>query len=330
MNTELQTYRGDILNQAKSWAELSAEDLKRRAAKAANERDTEELWQLTKAYLFLHGAKGGNVSSHTLRNYRRGVTDLIESWQGENILRPSRDAGVLYVRKLETVPNQKTGQPVSAATIEVKLAAARTLYKALRWTDATEANPFEDVSPAPDMTPDWEKRKPYTVEDVEKLLHVAEPLEAVMVLLGAHTGLRISEICSLKWSDIDWSKGKLKVLGKGGKRASVSMSAKLEEILKSTQTLRDERKRTKNSSDHVLPWQPDRARQRFKQLCSLAGVEYKDKAVHGLRHGAGTRYYAQTKDLGRVASHLRHENIQTTRIYAKLADDAIREDLKDW
>ena len=330
MSTELQTYRGDILNQAKSWAELSGEDLKRRAAKAANERDTEELWQLTKSYLFLHGAKGGNVSAHTLRNYRSGVVNLIEAWQGENIVRPSRDAGVLYVRKLETVPNLKTGQPVSAATIEVKLAAARTLYKALRWTGVTEANPFEDVSPAPDMTPDWEKRKPYSVDDIEKLLAVAQPLEAVMVLLGAHTGLRISEICSLKWSDIDWSKGKLKVLGKGGKRASVSMSTKLEEILKSTHTIVEERKRTKNSSDHVLPWQPDRTRQRFKHLCTLAGVEYKDKAVHGLRHGAGTRYYAQTKDLGRVASHLRHENIQTTRIYAKLADDAIREDLKDW
>ncbi|MGL4612208.1 MAG: tyrosine-type recombinase/integrase [Trueperaceae bacterium] len=52
--------------------------------------------------------------------------------------------------------------------------------------------------------------------------------------------------------------------------------------------------------------------------------------LHGLRHGAGTRYYAQTKDLGRVASHLRHENIQTTRVYAKLADEAATEDLRGW
>ncbi len=228
MSTTLQTFQGDLLHQARSWAELSPEDLKRRAAKAVHERDSEELWQLTKAYLFLHGSKGGNVSTHTLRNYRRGVIDLIEAWQGENVLRPSRDAGVLYVRKLETLPNPKTAHPISAATIEVKLAAARMLYKALRWSGITEVNPFEDVSPAPDMTPDWEKRKHYSIEDIEKLLQVADPIESAMILLGAHTGLRISEICSLKWSDVDYPKGKLKVLGKGGKRASVSMSGKLE------------------------------------------------------------------------------------------------------
>jgi integrase/recombinase XerC len=203
-------------------------------------------------------------------------------------------------------------------------------YKALRWTGVTEVNPFEDVSPAPDMTPDWEKRKPYTTSEIETLLNISDPIEAVMILLGAHSGLRISEMCNLKWSDIDWPKGKVRVVGKGGKQASVSMSGKLEQALKAIQAVPDERKRTKNSNQHVLPWQPDRTRQRFKQLCALAGVEYKDKAVHGLRHGAGTRYYTQTKDLSRVAAHLRHENIQTTRIYAKLADDAIKDDLKDW
>jgi integrase/recombinase XerC len=319
-----------MLHQAKSWAELSGEDLKRRVAKAVHERDVEELWQLTKAYLFLHGSKGGNVSHHTLRNYKRGVMDLLHAWQGENLLRPGRDAGVLYVRRLETTPNLKTGRPANTSTIEVKLASARMLYKALRWSGITEVNPFEDVSPAPDMTPDWEKRKPYSVDDVERLLQVADPVESVMILLGAHSGLRISELCNLKWSDIDFPKGKIRVLGKGGKRASVSMSGKLEQSLRTIQALPSTRKRTTNSNDHVLPWQTSRARQRFKQLCAMAGVEYKDKAVHGLRHGAGTRYYAQTKDLGRVASHLRHENIQTTRIYAKLSDDAIREDLKDW
>jgi integrase/recombinase XerC len=122
---------------------------------AANARDADELWELTKAYFFLHGKKGGKGSGGSLEVYKGHVYELVRLWQGENLLRPSRDAGPLYVRDLETLPNAKTGRPLSPATIEVKLAAARTLYKALRWAKATEANPFENVSPAPDPTPDW-------------------------------------------------------------------------------------------------------------------------------------------------------------------------------
>ncbi len=328
--SSLEIYIAEPLEHAQSWANLNPEALRRRAMTAANGRNAEELWSLTRAYLFLHGAKGGKVSKHTLKAYRRGVLDLLEHWQHENLIRPSRDAGVFYIRKLETQANPHSGKPLSPASIEVKLAAARTLYKAMRWANATETNPFGDVSPAPDGTPDWEKRRPYSAADIERLLKVSNPAETVMVLLGAHAGLRISEICGLKWSDINWKTGQLRVLGKGNKRASVSMSARLEQALIQLRALKDTRQRIKRSPDHILPWNTDRARQRFKQLCLLVGVDYQDKAVHGLRHGAGTRYYQQTKDLGRVAAHLRHENIQTTRIYAKLADEAIRDDIKDW
>jgi integrase/recombinase XerC len=329
-STSLERYTGHPLAQAESWANLNEEDLRRRAMVAANTKDANELWELTQAYLFLHGTKGGKASHCTLESYKRCIVELVEYWQRENLLRPSRDAGVLYVRRLETTPNPRTGKPLNSSTIEVKLAAARTLYKALRWANATEANPFENVSPAPDPTPDWEKRKPYSVDDVEKLLELADPTMSVIVLLGAHAGLRISEMCNLKWSDIHWSKSSFAVIGKGGKKASVTMSAKLEVALKELRKIPDHRKRFKRSADHVLPWNPKRTRQCFQALCNKAGVTYNEKAVHGLRHGAGTRYYAQTKDLGRVASHLRHENIQTTRIYAKLADEAVKDDLKDW
>jgi integrase/recombinase XerC len=326
----LERYTGQPQAQARAWAGLSEEDLRRRAMVAANTRDKQELWELTKAFVFLHGKKGGKGSSDSLEVYQRNVFELVEAWQGENLLRPSRDAGVMYVRDLETLPNAVTGKPLAYATVKVKIAAARTLYKALRWANATEANPFADVSPAPDPTPDWEKRKPYSTDEVETLLEHADPVTRVMALLGGHAGFRISEMCDLKWSDIHWTRGSINVLGKGKKKANVAMSGRLEAALLELQKIPDTRKRFKRTSDHVLPWNSDHARRHFRRLCDSAGVAYDEKQVHGLRHGAGTRYYAQTKDLGRVAAHLRHENIQTTRIYAKLADEAVKEDLKDW
>ncbi len=330
MSSELERFTNNSLSQAQDWAHLSSSDLRRRAMVAANQRDKAELWGLARAYLFLHGAKGGKVSPNTLKAYKRGVWDLIEAWQRENLIRPSRDAGVLYIRKLETVPNTRTNKALSAASIEVKLASARALYKALRWANATEAVPFRDVKPATDPTPAWEKRKPYSPEEIEQLLEHADINEQALVLLGAHGGLRISEMCNLAWGDIDWLNSKLKLTGKGGKKATVSMSGKLERVLKILRASIDARKRSKRPHNAVLPWGTFRAREKLQDLCNKAAIPYAERAVHGLRHGAGTRYYAQTKDLGRVATHLRHANIQTTRIYAKLADDAIKDDLKDW
>jgi integrase/recombinase XerC len=328
---ELERYTAQPLDQAKSWANLSEEDLRRRAMVAANAKDKDELWELTKAYLFLHGSKGGKGSAGSLRIYKGCIYEFIDAWQGENLLRPSRDAGALWVRGLESSVNEKTGKPLSVSTINVKLSAARLFYKALRWSKATEANPLENVTVAPDLTPEWEKRKPYSTEDLEKLLEHADPVLSVMVLLGGHAGLRISEMCQLKWTDIQWKQSSLKVLGKGNKKASVIMSERLEQALLELRKITNGRKRFKRSAEHVLPWSSaEHARRVFRKLCDQVGVVYDEKAVHGLRHGAGTRYYAQTKDLGRVASHLRHENIQTTRVYAKLADEAMKDDLRDW
>lgn len=327
-DTALTRFQGDTLPRAESWAGLAPDDLRRRAAQAANRRDPDELWALTEAYLFLHGSKGARVSRHTLRTYRRGVLDLLEAWQGENLLRPSRDAGVLYMRRLES--GADGGEPPKAATLQVKLAAARTLYRALRWSGATEARPFEDVRVAKDPTPPWEKRRPYDDDEVEALLELATGAERALVLLGAHGGLRIGEMADLRWNDLDFGKSSLRVRsGKGGKAASVRMTRRLREVL---EELRRDVGDTNRQRDAglVLPWGADHARRRFRRLCARAGVDYRTAGVHGLRHGAGTRYYRQTKDLGRVAAHLRHADIQTTRIYAKIDTKAIGDDIEEW
>lgn len=326
--TALDRFRGDALTRAASWAGLPPDDLRRRAAKAANARDVDELWALTEAYLFLHGSKGARVSRHTLRTYRRGVVDVLEAWHGENLLRPSRDAGVLYMRRLESGDGH--AEAPKPATLQVKLAAARTLYRALRWAGATEARPFEDVRVAKDPTPPWEKRRPYGDDEVEALLALADDAERAMVLLGAHGGLRIGEMADLRWSDLDLAKSVLRVRsGKGGKAASVRMTRRLREALVELRRHGEADHRQRDAA-LVLPWGADHARRRFRRLCARAGVDYRTAGVHGLRHGAGTRYYRQTKDLGRVAAHLRHADIQTTRIYAKIDTAAIGDDIEEW
>lgn len=334
----LEPYRGTATDRAVRWASLASEDLRRLAVTAAQARDAGALWELTDAYLTLHGAKGSAVSDRTRDSYRRGIGDLIQDWAGENLLRPGRDAGVVWVRRLETkvIHDPVTGDPkrdpvsggprvLSPATVQAKLAAARALYKALRWAGATSSSPFENVKAAKDPVPAWEKRGAYTPEEIEALLGVAQGPDQIVVLLGAHAGLRIAEMATLRWPDLDWRAKELVVRkGKGGKTARVAMTRRLRE------TLRELPRDAADLNGFVLPFRAYRARERFQKLCLLAGVEYKGKEVHGLRHGAGTRTYTQFKDLGRVAQHLRQASVDTARRYAKMSDKVVGDGIEEW
>ena len=157
---EVRQARGDdktsLVVRAGRWASLSEEDRRRRAVEAAAARDVTELWSLTEAWLTLYGPSGAKVSVNTLQAYERGVWVLVEAWAGENLLRPARDAGALWLRGLE-------GEGLSAATVRVRLAAAKALYKALRWAGATKVSALSPTRNAgKELTPAHEKRQPYS------------------------------------------------------------------------------------------------------------------------------------------------------------------------
>ncbi len=312
--SDLAKVNTNLMARTRDLALLSEEDLHRFAAEAARDRDLEALWQLTEAHLTLHGSAGSRVSSNTLTSYRRYVFHLIDTWSGEALLRPSRNAGVLWVRELEAA--------FKPATVRVKLAAARALYAALRWSGATTFDPFADVKPGRDLTPAWEKRQAYTLNEIEWLTRVAEGYTLSIVLLGAHAGLRVSEMTSLRWEDIRLSEKKLTVKkGKGGKQGTMFLSQTLVEALE--QVPLTERQ------GYLLPC---RSRQvvydRLKSVCRRAKVRF--KGVHSLRHSAGTRIRHEQGDIALVADHLRHSSLDTARGYAHTDNQKLKETVGEW
>ena len=211
--------------------------------------------------------------------------------------------------------------------MQVKLAAGRQLYKALRWSGATRATPFADVSPAPDGVPAWAKRDAYRTLEVDLLLAYADaPADKLVVLLGAHAGLRVSEMARLTWDAVDLAAGRLRVAGKGGKVARVATSRRLRRVLEQLAA----GPHCGPREAFVLPFGADRARQRLKALCASAEVRYEARAVHGLRHASGTRVYELTGDIVKVADHLRHGDVKTSMGYAKRHEGASQAIIEDW
>lgn len=322
MPDALTLYAGDTLQRATRWADMEPGERKRRAAEACRDRSADELWSLAEAFLVLRGRSGSKLSPRTAEAYRDAVRFFVRDTAGRNLLHLTPDEAAVWVRSMESAGR-------AASTVQQRLAGARNLYKALRWAGATDADPFQDVHPAKDRTAPWERRSPYRQEALDKLLAVATGDIRLVVLLGSHAGLRVSEMLALQWSDIDYAGRRILIRnGKGGKTRHAPASATL---LRELESAYADVNKTVNPADdtsvisfkdrHAVAWA-------MRQLCERTGTQY--LAVHSLRHSMGTRLYAATGKLEVVQRALGHSDISTTQIYAHFADSTVNDAVGNW
>ena len=139
----------------------------------------------------------------------------------------------------------------------------------------------------------------------------------LIVLIAVTTGMRISEVFGLKWSDVMYGEGLIAVRAKlkGGKMRYVPMSPELASELRRFPAVA--------GGDRIFPSKPDATsgRQRvdgsFEDLLTRAGIE--DFRFHDLRHTFASWYMMNGGDLYELAKILGHSNIKMTERYAKLA-----------
>lgn len=327
MTTAVVPYRGTGMERTQAWADLPDDERRRRAVLACRDHDAEALWDLTDAHLTLYGRAGAHVSPYTRDNYHRGVVALVAAWRQENLLRPRRDAGALWVRTLESAGGPD-GTGLMPSTVKVRLAGARALYAALRWAGATELDPLRDAHPAKDTVPAWEKRHPYDDDEIRRLIMFSTGEDRALVLLGAHAGLRVSEMLALRWEDVDLGCRSLTVCkGKGGKPRTVAMSRSLAATLDDLGKI--DARASAGRAGYVLPYGTAvSAWNRLNHICTNAGVT--KKGVHSLRHAAGTRVVHETGSLEEAARHLGHASIETTRVYAKWSNTRLQATVGEW
>ncbi|GGM20922.1 tyrosine-type recombinase/integrase [Deinococcus aerophilus] len=329
----LAQYHGDQLSHADTWLNLHDDELRRRAVQAAGEKDTVTLVSLTRAYLTHHSRSGILTSPRTVEAYTLGVRQFLEYAQTQalNLLRPHRHDAGRYVQALLAGGRKPAG-------VQLKVAAAGCLYRALRWAGATEADPFREVRIPKDPTSGIEKRPPYTEDELADVLEHADPHTTFLLFLIAHAGLRISEALALTWDDLEEGTRRIHVRsGKGRKARRVTMSVRLARAARQFRTLYapggPEHSRYRpagRAPGYVFRYATQQAaRYHLTQVFQAAGVPF--RGFHPGRKYAGTRLLQQVKDFGRVAAHLGHASVDTTRRgYAVLAAEDLKDDLAGW
>ncbi|MGY2892739.1 tyrosine-type recombinase/integrase [Deinococcus sp. UYEF24] len=288
------------------WDTITRDRREKITRKALKAGDVETLVSLTDHNLLMFGKGGAHTSPHTRRSYATGIRLYLAyalplGWK--RLTEYDTDLTVGYLRLLER-------EGLKPGTINSRRSAARALYRALRWAGVLQADPFGDTPRAQDNEDRWAKREAYSKEEIERLLAVAGPGERLLILLGAHGALRMSEMVALAWTDIDLEQRTMRIFGKGRKLALVHLSGLLHEALSSVSV--------ELRAGLVLPWRNQKSvRVCLRHLCLMAEAKYEKREVHGLRHSAATMLLAETNDIFVVARHMRHSSIATTEIYAK-------------
>lgn len=158
--------------------------------------------------------------------------------------------------------------------------------------------------------------------------------DRTLYLVAAMTGLRQGELLGLRWSDVDWGAGRLRVRrtytrGQFGapKSRRSSRSVPLTDRVAGSMERHFQRSAFRGDEDLVFgnpntgnPLDPSRLRQRFKRALGRAGI--RDVRFHDLRHTFGTHCAAAGVPLRTLQEWMGHRDAKTTQIYADYAPSA--------
>ena len=170
----------------------------------------------------------------------------------------------------------------------------------------------------------------FTEPEIVRLAHhiVDEPdLTGLGVLLALNSGLRLGELCALRWSDIDLHAGFLRVerevqrLYEQGHTRLVVQPPKSESSLRRIPLPADilsllAAHKPKNAGSVCLltgaaaPLEPRTMQNRYRALLKRAGVPYHN--FHALRHTYATRCIEQNVDVKSVSEMLGHSDVRIT------------------
>ncbi len=143
-----------------------------------------------------------------------------------------------------------------------------------------------------------------------------------IIKLLLNTGLRVSELCSLMWSDINITtrKGRLIVRsGQGGKRREIPLNQDTRKVLKDLGYRQNKGKKEAIFMGQRGPMTPRGVESMFRKY--VAHTELSEVTPHKLRHTFCKNLIDAGVSLEKVAMLAGHENLETTRRYCTATSD---------
>jgi integrase/recombinase XerC len=291
------------------------------------------------ADFLLHLEKERDVSPHTLKAYRRDLSEFVGflqtyygegewSWEGVDRLAIRGFLSHLTRRKL------------SKRSIARALSAVRSFYSYMHRNEAVESNPARGIG-----SPKLERYLPGYLDRAQiDLLFQSSELKAregrftdvrnnAMLELFYSTGMRLSELRGINRSDIDLLSQQVKVRGKGRKERIIPVGDHAQLALRNYEVKRDDLVRnTLPKADRTAFFLSSRGKRISTRAIQSAVGGFLDSidedaglSTHSLRHTFATHLLDAGADLRAVQELLGHASISTTQIYTHTSVERLKE-----
>lgn len=227
-----------------------------------------------------------------------------------------------------------------SASAKQTVTALRAFLRYLRFAGHLR----HDLAPCVPKVPAWRltsipgSLQPHELECLLRTSRIRSPLgyrDLAILLLLSRLGLRAGEVAALTLDDIDWDSGEIAVHGKGNRVDQMPMPPDVGRALACY--LRRGRPRCPTRSLFVRAVAPHVGFSCASPVAILvrkallrAGLNPPRKGAHLLRHTAATELLRQGATLSEIGDVLRHGDVDTTAIYAKVDLGRLRQLAQPW
>lgn len=268
------------------------------------------------------------LSKNTAIAYRTDLKTFFKYLEDKNLSFET----VQHSQLTDFLWNLKTSN-IKPRSIYRMVESIRQFYKYLLMEDIIKEDPtiYLSIPKIPAMLPEM-----LTNKEVEILLNSVSGIDylsirnrAMLELLYA-TGLRVSELISLKFENINLEECFVKIVGKGNKERLVPFGHKAKIFME-----RYLRVRKKINFEYIFLTRLNKPISRIefwrqlKEISIKAGI-MKNITPHTLRHSFATHLLTAGTDIRFVQEMLGHSSISTTQIYTHVSQERLKEQHKKY
>lgn len=269
-----------------------------------------------------------NYSKNTINSYENDLNKFEEYYKNKDLLKITSKDIEKYIQTLSDL---------APTTVSHNISSLKTFYSYFLKQGRISNNPTDGIK-----SPKLGIHLPtyLTIDEVNKLLDIevtdafSSRNKAILELMYA-TGLRISEVISLEFKNVDYDECIIRVMGKGSKERIVPVNDYAIKYLKEyIDNYRPELVKNEinnyiflNNHGRMLTRQGI-----FKMIKNYAALKNIKKTIgpHTLRHTFATHLLENGADLRVIQELLGHSDISTTQIYTHLTKEALHNEYKKY